>query len=36
MPKHFNGCIELDIRESEPDWAPYLAPRAPEGALRRV
>ena len=24
--------IELDIRDSEPDWAPYLAPQAPAGA----
>ncbi|MCU0310940.1 MAG: arylsulfatase [Acidimicrobiales bacterium] len=32
MPTHFNGRIELDIRDSEPDWAPYLAPRAAEGA----
>ena len=31
MPK-FAGKIELDIRDSEPDWAPYLAPKAPEGA----
>jgi arylsulfatase len=28
----FNGKIRLDIRDSEPDWAPYLAPKAPEGA----
>ncbi len=28
----FAGKIALDIRDSEPDWAPYLAPRAPEGA----
>ena len=32
MTKKFNGKIELDIRDSEPDWAPYLAPAAPEGA----
>jgi arylsulfatase len=32
VPTHFNGRIELDIRDSEPDWAPYLAPRAAEGA----
>ena len=24
--------IEVDIRDSEPDWAPYLPPKAPEGA----
>jgi len=28
----FNGRISLDIRDSEPDWAPYLPPKAPEGA----
>ena len=28
----FNGRISLDIRDSEPDWEPFLAPRAPEGA----
>ncbi|BBY17528.1 arylsulfatase [Mycolicibacterium litorale] len=28
----FNGTIELDIRDSEPDWGPYAAPTAPEGA----
>ena len=30
MAKKFNGRIELDIRDSEPDWEPYLAPKAPE------
>lgn len=28
----FNGKIALDIRDSEPDWTPYAAPTAPEGA----
>ena len=28
----FNGKIELDIRDSEPDWGPYAAPTAPENA----
>ena len=28
----FKGKIALDIRDSEPDWAPYLAPKAPDGA----
>ena len=28
----FAGKIELDIRDSVPDWAPYLAPKAPDGA----
>ncbi|MCJ7436885.1 MAG: sulfatase-like hydrolase/transferase [Acidimicrobiia bacterium] len=32
MPASFQGKIELDIRDSTPDWAPYLPPKAPEGA----
>ena len=28
----FDGKIELDIRDSVPDWTPYLPPKAPEGA----
>ena len=28
----FNGRIELDIRDSQPDWAPFAAPTAPQGA----
>ena len=32
MAKAFAGKIALDIRDSEPDWAPYLAPKAEEGA----
>jgi arylsulfatase len=32
MTTEFNGKIELDIRDSEPDWGPYAAPTAPEGA----
>jgi arylsulfatase len=28
----FAGRISLDIRDSVPDWTPYLAPKAPEGA----
>lgn len=28
----FKGTIELDIRDSEPDWGPYAAPTASEGA----
>jgi arylsulfatase len=30
--KPYKGKIALDIRDSTPDWEPYLAPRAPEGA----
>ena len=32
MPTQFNGKIAVDIRDSVPDWTPYLAPKAPEGA----
>jgi arylsulfatase len=32
MTRRFAGKIDLDIRDSEADWAPYLAPRAPEGS----
>ena len=28
MTTEFNGRIELDIRDSEPDWGPYAAPVA--------
>jgi arylsulfatase len=32
MSTEFTGSIELDIRDSEPDWGPFAAPVAPEGA----
>jgi arylsulfatase A-like enzyme len=32
MAAEFKGKIELDIRNSEPDWGPYAAPTAPDGA----
>ena len=32
MTDGYAGKIELDIRDSVPDWAPYLPPKAPEGA----
>ena len=28
MSKQFNGTINLDIRDSVPDWAPYAEPKA--------
>jgi arylsulfatase A-like enzyme len=31
-PESFKGKIELDIRNSVPDWGPYTPKRAPEGA----
>lgn len=32
MARPFRGRISLDIRDSVPDWAPFLPPRAPAGA----
>ena len=32
MAAEFTGKISLDIRDSEPDWGPFAAPTAPEGA----
>jgi arylsulfatase A-like enzyme len=28
----WNGRVEVDIRDSEPDWTPFLQPKAPKGA----
>jgi arylsulfatase len=28
----FKGTINVDIRDSEPDWAPFEPPKAPDGA----
>lgn len=32
MSKRFKGTINIDVRDSAPDWEPYEEPRAPEGA----
>ena len=32
MAKEFKGVINLDIRDSKPDWDAFLADKAPEGA----
>ena len=32
MTKPFKGVINLDVRDSTPDWEPYEQPKAPEGA----
>ena len=32
MPAQFKGTINVDIRDSEPDWAPFEPPKAPKGA----
>jgi arylsulfatase len=28
----FNGVVKLDVRDSKPDWTPYIPKKAPEGA----
>ena len=30
--KQFKGVINLDVRDSKPDWEPYTPTKAPEGA----
>jgi arylsulfatase A-like enzyme len=32
MTKRFKGVINVDTRDSTPDWEPYVQPVAPEGA----
>src|SRR3954453_13883499 len=32
MSKPFKGVIDVDVRESVPDWGPYTQPIAPAGA----
>jgi arylsulfatase A-like enzyme len=32
MTKPFKGTINIDIRNSTPDWEPYEQPKAPDGA----
>ena len=32
MVKPFKGTINVDIRDSQPDWEPFEPPKAPEGA----
>jgi arylsulfatase len=32
VTKPFRGTINVDIRDSVPDWEPYAQPTAPEGA----
>ena len=31
MAEPFKGTINVDVRDSEPDWAPFEPPRAPDG-----
>ncbi len=32
MTEAFRGVINIDIKQSTPDWGPYTQPKAPEGA----
>ena len=32
MAEPFKGVVNLDIRDSTPDWERFLQPQAPEGA----
>ena len=32
MAKPFKGTIKLDVRDSTPDWDPFIPPPAPKGA----
>ena len=32
MTKQFQGTINVDVRDSTPDWGPYTQAAAPEGA----
>ena len=36
MGRTFKGRINVDIRDSVPDWSPFEPPRAPEGAANVV
>jgi hypothetical protein len=32
VSERFTGTINVDIRDSVPDWTPYEPPKAPDGA----
>ena len=36
MAKPFKGTINVDIRDSEPDWTPFEPPEAPEKDRKSV
>src|SRR5947209_8011336 len=36
MSEPFKGTINVDIRDSVPDWTPFEPPRAPDGAANVV
>ena len=35
MTKPFKGVINIDVRDSVPDWEPYEQPKAPDGCAER-
>ena len=35
MPKSFGGVVNVDIRDSVPDWSPFEPPKAPDGRAER-
>ena len=36
MSMQFEGTINVDIRDSVPDWAPFEPPKAPDAAANVV
>ena len=32
MAKPFRGTVNIDVKDSTPDWEPFAQPTAPEGA----
>ena len=36
MSVPFKGTVNIDIKDSTPDWSPYSQPAAPEGAPSHV
>ena len=32
MPEQFKGVVNVDVRDSVPDWSPFEPPKAPDGA----
>src|SRR5438309_461514 len=32
MAEQFKGTVNVDIRDSVPDWSPFEPPKAPDGA----
>jgi len=32
VAKRFNGVVNIDIKDSTPDWTPYEQPKAPDGS----